>query len=145
MRHLRTVFCSLTLLVLVGIGSAVDSADTLPNAITKSWGEARKLCSPGPTSSFCEAIIDALSGKGNPISLPSSGDTLTDAINEAILQSGVQDLILSNSRDPDVVRSKGITMAMLICLKKDNVDNYEGLKAEMNVQSARIKLEPRRL
>ena len=30
-------------------------------------------------------------------------------------------------------------MAMLICLKKDNVDNCERLKAEMNVQFARIK------
>ena len=87
MRHLRIVLCSWALLVLVGIGSAVDSADTLPNATTESWGEARKLCSPGPTSSLCEAMMDAVSGKGKPISLPSAGNTLTDAINEAILQS----------------------------------------------------------
>ena len=61
-RHLRIVLCGWALLVLVGIGSAVDSADTLPNATTESWGEARKLCSPGPTSSLCEAMMDALSG-----------------------------------------------------------------------------------
>ena len=87
MRHLRIVLCSWALLVLVGIGSAVDSADTLPNATTESWGEARKLCSPGPTSSLCEAKMDAVSGKGKPISLPRAGNTLTDAINDAILQS----------------------------------------------------------
>ncbi len=142
MRHMRTVFCGLIVLVLVGIGTAVDSADTLPDPTTEAWGETRKLCLQMPSSSLCEAIIDALSGKGKPISLPNptSGDTLTDAINEALFQSLGHNLIMSNSRDPDVVRNKGSTMAMFhACSEKGNVDNCEKIKARMNVQSARIK------
>lgn len=38
---------------------------------------------------------------------------------------------MSNSRDPDVVRSKGTIMAMLICLKADHVGNCENIKAKM--------------
>ena len=142
MRHLRTVFCSLAVLVLVGIGTVVDAADTLPNATTEAWNETRKLClqMQMPSSSLCEAIIDALSGKGKPFSLPSSGDTLTDAITEAILQSVGQDLIWSNSRDPDVVGSKLSTRAMFhACSEKGNVDNCEKIEAQRNVRFARIK------
>ena len=101
MRHLRTVFCSLAVLVLVGIGPSVASADTPPNATTESWGEARKLCLQMPNSSWCGALINAVSGKGKPISFPSSGDTLTDAINEAGFQAGVRGLIIANKRDRD--------------------------------------------
>ncbi len=140
MRHMRTAFCSLAVLVLVGIGPAVESADTLPNTTTDAWGETRKLCLQMPSSSLCEAIIDALSGKGKPISPPSSGDTLTDAINEALFQSLGHSLIMSNSRDPDVVRNKGFGMARFYaCSEKGNVDNCEKIKARMDVQSARIK------
>ena len=142
MRRLRTVYCSLAVLVLVGIGPAVESADTLPNATTEAWNETRKLClqMQMSSSSLCEAIIDALSGKGKPFSLPSSGDTLTDAINEAILQSVGQDLIWSNSRDPDVARNKLSSRVMFYaCSEKGNVDNCEKIKAQMNAQSARIK------
>ena len=101
MRHLRTVFCSLAVLVLVGIEPSVASADTLPNATTEYWGEARKLCLQMPNSSWCDALINAVSGKGKPILLPSSGDTLTDAINEAWFQAGARALIIANKRDRD--------------------------------------------
>ncbi len=137
---MRTVFCSLAMLVLVGLGSVVYSADTLPSATTDAWGEARKLCLQMPSGSLCEATIDALSGKGKPIFFPSSGDTLTDAINEAWTQSLAHNLITANSRDPDVVRNKVSTMAMIhACSEKGNVDNCEKIKARMNVQYASIK------
>ena len=142
MRHLRTVFCSLAVLVLVGIGTVVDAADTLPNATTEAWNETRKLClqMQMPSSSLCEAIIDALSGKGKPFSLLNSGDTLTDAITEAILQRVGEDLIWSNSRDPDVAARKLSSMVKFYaCSEKGNDDNCERIKAQMNVESARIK------
>ena len=101
MRHMPTIFCSLAVLVLVGIGPSADSADTLPDATTESWGEARKLCLQNGSSSWCDALIDAVSGKGKSISFPSSGDTLTDAINEAGFQAGVRGLIIANKRDRD--------------------------------------------
>ena len=140
MRHLRTVFCSLAVLVLVGIGPSVASADTLPNATTESWGEARKLCLQMPNSSWCDALINAVSGKGKPILLPSSGDTLTDAINEALAQSLALNLIMSNSRDPDVVMHKGsVTGMVLVCPEKGKAHVCENIKAQMNVESARIQ------
>ena len=142
MRHFRTVFCGLAVLVMVGIGSAADSADTLPDATTEAWGEARKLCLQMANNSGCDALIDAVSGKGKPIPLPSSDDTLTDAINEAWTQSLAHNLIRSNSRDPDVVHYKGIVSALfgLRCgaSRKGNIDNCESLhKADKKV-SARI-------
>ena len=143
MRHMRTVFCSLAVLVLVGIWPAVGSTDTLPDATTDAWGEKRKLCLQMPSSSLCEAIIDALSGKGKPISLPipSSGDTLTDAINEAWTQSLAHDLIMSNKRDSDVVSLRSIAMARMGCSHtKGNVDDCrDRLTAQSQVISARIK------
>ena len=133
---MRTVFCGLAVLMLIGIGPAVDSADTLPDATTDAWGEARKLCS----IRLCEALIDALSGKGKPISLPSSDDTLTDAINEALIQSAAYNLIWSNKRDPDVVSLRSIAMARMGCSHtKGNVDNCrDRLKAQSQVITARI-------
>ena len=124
MRRMRTVFCSLAVLVLVGIGSEVDSADTRPNAPTEGWGAARKLCLQNGSSSLCDALIDAVSGKGKPISLPSSGDTLTDAINEAWFQAGVRDLIIANKRDIDGAL---YNMAYLPCISlssKSKVDMH---------------------
>ncbi len=139
MRHLQPVFCSLAVLVLVGIGASVYSADTLPDATADAWDETRKLCLQNGSRSLCDALIEALSGKGK-LSLPSSGDTLTDAISEALAQGQVDDLIRSNSRDPDVVQSKGSTMGLIFaCSEKGNVDNCEKIKAKINVVSARIK------
>ncbi len=61
MRHMRIVFCSLAVLVMVGIGSAVDSADTLPDATTDAWGETRKLCLQNEgSSSQCNAITNQI-------------------------------------------------------------------------------------
>lgn len=142
MRHMRTVFCSLAVLGLVGTGPTVDAADTLPDTTTDAWGEKRKLCLQLPSSSLCEAIIDALSGKGKPISLPipSSGDTLTDAINEAWTQSLADNLIWSNKRDPDVVSWRSIAMSRMFCSQtKGNADNCrDRLTAQSQVISARI-------
>ena len=147
MRHLRTVFCGLAVLVLVGIGPSVASADTPPNATTESWGEARKLCLQIPNSSWCDALINAVSGKGKPILLPSSGDTLTDAINEALAQSLAHYLIMSNRLDPDVARSKGLVSALfsLSCRasRKGNVDNCESLNKGVNEVSARMTARAR--
>jgi len=139
-RNLRTVFCSLALLVLVGTGQAVASADTLPKATTEAWDETRKLCLQMPSMSLCEALINALSGKGKPLSLPSSGDTLTDAINEAWTQSLAHDLIMSNKRDSDVVRHKASVRGILqTCSRKEKTHVCENLKAQMNIESARIR------
>lgn len=144
MRHLRTVLCSLALLMMVGIGPTVDAADTVPDARTQAWSENRKLCLQMPSSSLCEAIIDALSGKGKSISLPSSGDTLTDAINEAWFQSLAHNLITSNSRDPDVVRHKGTLMAMIsACSERVKTHSCEAIKAKIGVQSARFQARAR--
>ena len=109
MRHLRTVFCSLAVLVLVGIGPVIDAADTPPDAATDDWSEARKVCSQMVNNSWCDSLIDAVrGGKGKPISLPSSGDTLMDAINEAWTQHLISNLIKTNSRDSDGVRYQNV-------------------------------------
>lgn len=119
MRHMRTVFCSLAVLVLVGIWPAVGSTDTLPDTTTDAWGEVRKLCLQMANNSRCDSLIDAVSGKGKSISFPSSGDTLTDAINEAWFQSVAYNLIQSNSRDPDVVSMEYKNSALFACISSD--------------------------
>ena len=137
MRHLRTVCCSLAVLVLVGIGLVVDAADTLHDTTTDAWSEARKLClQNGTSSSWCVAVIDVLSGKGKPIPLPSSGDTLTDAIYEAFVQDLIQRLIWSNKKDSMVASYNRTAMAMLhACSGKGNVNTCEKLRAKSTAKS----------
>ncbi len=136
MRHMRTVFCGLIVLVLVGVGPVVDAADTPLNATSPAWSEPRKLCLQMPGSSMCEAMIDALSGEGNPISLPSSGDTLTDAIDEALVETGARALIIANDRDRDGASYKAAYLSCVSPHSKVERHVCDGKMAKIN---ARIK------
>ena len=136
MRNVRTVLCSVVVLVMVGIGSAVGSADAIPNATSQAWSEPRKLCLQMPGSSMCEAMIDALSGEGNPISLPSSGDTLTDAIDEALVETGARALIIANDRDRDGASYKAAYLSCVSPHSKVERHVCDGKMAKIN---ARIK------
>ena len=140
MRHLQTVFCSLAVLVLVGIGASVYSADTLPDATADAWDETRKLClQSGISSMGCVALIDALDGEGKPISLPSSSDALTDAINEALAQAAAKSLIWANKQDRDVASFQRIVLGTFgACMGKDNALNCEKGKARMEAESQLI-------
>ncbi len=140
MRHMRTVFFALTVLVLIGMGQKVNSTDTLPDSSTEAWDETRKLClQSGISSMGCVALIDALSGNRKPISLPSSGDTLTDAINEALAQAAAKSLIWANKQDHDVASFRRIVLGTFeACIGKDNALNCEKGKARMEAESQLI-------